>query len=137
MNHEDLQKWWNVGGDDTLRVNYPLNENSIVLDLGGYEGTWTQKIYDKYQCNIHVFEPIPHLYENLVHRFHNYDKIKIYNFGLSDEDKNIEISFMNDGSSFYLDSGNRILTNVKSLINFLNEKLKFNIEEKDLKTFFD
>ena len=35
MNYEDLQKWFSIGGYDTLRVNYPLNENSVVFDLGG------------------------------------------------------------------------------------------------------
>ena len=135
MNYEDLQKWFSIGGDDSLRVNYQLNENSIVLDLGGYEGTWTQKIFDKYQCNIHVFEPIPSLYENLVEKFKNNDKVKVYNFGISDEDKEISISLLNDGSSFYLESENKVSTKVISLINFLNENqiesvdlIKINIE---------
>jgi FkbM family methyltransferase len=135
MNYEDLQKWFSIGGDDSLRVDYPLNENSIVLDLGGYEGTWTQKIFDKYQCNIHVFEPIPNLYEKLVDKFKNYDKIKVYNFGISDEDKEIEISLLNDGSSFYLESENKVSAKVMSLIKFINENqlneidlIKINIE---------
>jgi FkbM family methyltransferase len=135
MNYEDLQKWFSIGGDDSLRVNYPLNENSIVLDLGGYEGTWTQKIFDKYQCNIHVFEPIPNLYEKLVEKFKNNDKVKVYNFGVSDEDKKIEISLLNDGSSFYLDSENKVSAKVMSFIKFLNENqidnvdlIKINIE---------
>lgn len=135
MNYEDLQKWFSIGGDDSLRINYPLNENSLVLDLGGYEGTWTQKIYDKYQCNIHVFEPIPNLYKSLVEKFKDKDKIKIYNFGISDENKEIEISLLNDGSSFYIESENKVKTKVKSLIEFLENKkienvdlIKINIE---------
>jgi FkbM family methyltransferase len=135
MNYEDLQKWFGIGGDDSLRVNYPLNENSIVLDLGGYEGTWTQKIFDKYQCNIYVFEPIPNLYKNLVEKFKNYDKIKVYNFGISDKEKEIEISLLNDGSSFYLESENKVSAKVISLIKFLKENqlgsidlIKINIE---------
>lgn len=135
MNYEDLQKWFSIGGDDSLRINYPLNEDSLVLDLGGYEGTWTQKIYDKYQCSIHVFEPIPNLYKSLVEKFKDKDKIKIYNFGISDENKEIEISLLNDGSSFYIESENKVKTKVKSLIEFLEDKkienvdlIKINIE---------
>jgi len=135
MNYEDLQKWFSIGGDDSLRINYPLNKDSLVLDLGGYEGTWTQKIYDKYQCSIHVFEPIPNLYKNLVEKFKDKDKIKIYNFGISDENKEIEISLLNDGSSFYIESENKVKTKVKSLIEFLEDKkienvdlIKINIE---------
>jgi hypothetical protein len=147
MNYEDLQKWFSIGGDDSLRVNYPLNENSIVLDLGGYEGTWTQKIFDRYQCNIYVFEPIPNLYKNLVEKFKNNDKIKIFNFGISDQDKEIEISLLNDGSSFYINSENKVLAKVISIIRFLNENklddidlIKINIEGDEfpvLKTLID
>jgi FkbM family methyltransferase len=128
MNYEDLQKWFSIGGDDSLRVNYPLDENSIVLDLGGYEGTWAQKIFDKYQCNILVFEPIPNLYENLVEKFKLNNKIKVYNFGISDIDKEIEISLLNDGSSFYIDSENKVTTKVVSMIKFLKENNLNNID---------
>jgi FkbM family methyltransferase len=129
MNYEDLQEWIKIGGDDTLRVNYPLNENSIVFDLGGYHGSWAQKIYDKYQCNIHVFEPIPELYNNLVEKFKNNDKIKVYDFGISDEDKSIEIALLNDASSFYINAENKILVKVVSFTKFLNEN---NIDNIDL-----
>ena len=129
MNYEDLQKWFRDGGDDSLRVNYPLNKNSVVFDLGGYHGSWTQKIYDRYQCHIHVFEPIPELYNNLVDYFRNKEKIKIYDFGISDQDKLIEIALLNDGSSFYVDSENKVLVKVVSFVKFLKEK---NIENVDL-----
>jgi hypothetical protein len=31
---------------------------SIVFDLGGYHGEFAEKIYNKYQCSIYVFEPV-------------------------------------------------------------------------------
>ena len=37
---------WN---DDSLRVNYNLNEDSIVIDLGGYVGWFTDVINEKYK----------------------------------------------------------------------------------------
>jgi FkbM family methyltransferase len=100
-----------------------------VFDLGGYHGSWAQKIYDKYQCNIHVFEPIPELYNNLVEKFKNNDKIKVYDFGISDEDKSIEIALLNDASSFYINAENKILVKVVSFTKFLNEN---NIDNIDL-----
>lgn len=129
MNYDDLQKWWSIGGDDSLRINYPLNENSVVLDLGGHVGTWTQKIFDKYQCNILVFEPIPSFYEDLVEKLKKHEKIKVYNFGISGVDKEIEISLLNDGSSFYIKSENSVTAKVVSLIKFLKEN---NINHVDL-----
>ena len=56
--------WFQNNGDKTLRLNYPLTDKSIVLDLGGYEGQWASDIFSRYCCFIHVFEPSfrsPHL----------------------------------------------------------------------------
>ena len=36
-----------------LRLNYPLTKESVVFDLGGYKGGWSEKIYDKYQCQVY------------------------------------------------------------------------------------
>ena len=32
----DVDRWFGDNGDHTLRLDYPLNEDSVVLDLGGY-----------------------------------------------------------------------------------------------------
>lgn len=135
MNLIDLQKWFKIRGDDTLRIDYPLNENSIVFDLGGYHGNWAEKIYEKYQCQIYIFEPIPKLCYDLIKKFQGKKKIKIFNFGVSDSDKFIEIALLNDGSSFYVESQNKISVQVVSLIRFLDENkidnvdlIKINIE---------
>ena len=61
----EVAKWFSDNGDQTLRVNYQLSENSNVIDLGGYEGKWSKKIQDIYGCNVHIFEPIPEFYENI------------------------------------------------------------------------
>ena len=45
-------KWFDIKGDKTLRLQYPLNEESIVFDLGGYHGQWASDIFNKYMCNI-------------------------------------------------------------------------------------
>ncbi|MDQ7080071.1 MAG: hypothetical protein Q9M41_05320, partial [Paracoccaceae bacterium] len=33
-----------------------VNLQSVVFDLGGYEGEWTAQMRDKYDCHVHVFE---------------------------------------------------------------------------------
>lgn len=47
-NHEQVQKWIRDNGDNTHNLNYDLDENSIVMDLGGYTGVWAQQIIKKY-----------------------------------------------------------------------------------------
>ena len=37
-----------------------LNSNSVVLDIGGNNGVVSNYIYDKYCCNIEIYEPNPY-----------------------------------------------------------------------------
>ena len=129
MNYQDLQQWFKDDGDNTLRVNYNLNEDSIVFDLGGYHGEWTNKIYEKYKCNVYVFEPIPDLYQRIKERFSSNEKIKVFNFGISDESKELLLTLDNDGSSFYTNGSDKINAKVISIIDILNE---LNIKNIDL-----
>lgn len=135
MNLDDLKKWREIKGDDTLRIDYPLTEDSIVLDLGGNEGSWSEKIIKKYNPYIFIFEPIPKLYNNLVNKFNKNNKIKIYNAATSDKNTRCEISNAGAASSLYIESNNKIIINTISLINFLKENninhidlIKINIE---------
>lgn len=95
--------WYSINGDKTLRVEYPLNSNSIVFDLGGYEGDWAAEIAARYNCTIFVFEPVKHFYTTIQNRFKNNPKIKIFPFGLSAKNEVISISVMNESSSIYRD----------------------------------
>lgn len=51
---------------EDIRYDYPLNENSSVIDCGFYEGDFTKRIWEKYRCWITAYEPINRLY-NLGH----------------------------------------------------------------------
>lgn len=135
MNLEELKKWSEIGGDYNLRLDYNLNENSLVIDLGGYQGEWSEKISNKYNPNIIVFEPIPKFYENIREKFKNNKKVQVLNSGVSDENKTSEINLLNDGSSFYTNFENKIKVNVLSFCDFIIENkidridlIKINIE---------
>ena len=59
---------WNADrGDDTLRLDYPLAEQDIVFDVGGYHGDWAATMHDRYGCHIHVFEPLPQYCDQIEH----------------------------------------------------------------------
>ena len=140
MKTGDITKWFGDSGDHTLRIDYNLNEESIVFDLGGYHGEWSNIIFDKYKCNIYIFEPIKNLYENICQKFDNNNKIKVFNFGISDVNKKMFISLQNDGSSFYIKNENQLECEVKSITDFLNENninkidlIKINVEGDEFK----
>jgi len=48
FDHESLQRWFRDNGDRTHRINYDLDRDSIVFDLGGFEGSWSADIFEKY-----------------------------------------------------------------------------------------
>jgi len=97
--------WFRKNGDTNLRVNYNLDENSLVLDVGGYKGDWTSSIFNRYKCTIFIFEPVKSFYNIISERFQDNKKIQIYNFGLGTRDTTMAISLSNDASSFHQESG--------------------------------
>ena len=64
-----VRKWYADGGDYALRFNYDLNEESVVFDLGGYEGQWASDLFGRYQCTIFVFEPVSSFANRISERF--------------------------------------------------------------------
>lgn len=138
------RKWVNDKGDQNLRYNYKLNSESIVFDLGGYEGEFAQKIFDKYNSNIYVFEPVKKFYNIILEKFRNNKKIKTYQFGLSDKDDKMNININKNATSIYLDNGEKEKITLKSIINFMNNNninsidlLKINIEGGEFPLLFE
>jgi FkbM family methyltransferase len=125
----DINKWFADKGDQTLRLNYPLNENSIVFDLGGFHGQWTDSIWEMYKCKIFTFEPIADLARGIKSKYVDNEKVNIYEFGLSNESKQLKINWSNDGSSFNTQMIRPIDCEVKSINEFIEQN---KIEEIDL-----
>lgn len=97
--NEQLLKWRSDNGDQTHNLNYELNPDSIVIDLGGYEGIWGQKITNKYDCNLYIAEPITEYYNILTKKFASNSKVKILNAGVYSENKDSIIYVKDDASS--------------------------------------
>ena len=135
-NWDAHNRWNDVRGDDTHRINYPLKDNSIVFDIGGYEGAWSQRIFDTYQSNIYIFEPVKIFYDIIKNRFKNNEKVKVFHFGLGAKNETIEISLDGDGSThIYKKDSIKETIEIKSLVEFIEENkldkidlVKINIE---------
>jgi FkbM family methyltransferase len=126
---QDFQRWVRDGGDTILRVTYDLNEESIILDLGGYDGKWTDFLHKKYGSFVYVFEPVNQFYNILIDRFKGNDKVKIHKYGVSNETKKMEISLTNDASSLYGDKRNVEVIDLKNINEILEE---LNLSKIDL-----
>lgn len=100
------QNWFEVKGDETLALDWPLNENSHVWEIGGYEGRWAQQIWDKFHCEIMIYEPQLWAVDRLHKRFYGNDKIHIQPYGLWLGDVVIPIgNYGTDGASIMWDDG--------------------------------
>lgn len=100
-----VKRWFRDDGDNTLRLDYSLNSDSVVWDLGGYHGDFAAQINQRYSCRVFVFEPMPAFHAQCVARFAGKDKIKCLKFGLSDKAGWFDISESADASSFVRGNG--------------------------------
>jgi len=140
----NVKKWHDIDGENTFRISYKLDENSIVFDLGGYVGEWSKKIFSSYGSNIFIFEPVLRFVKIMRKEFSNNKKIKIFRFGLSNRDDDVYINIDETASSIFKGGNNKEKIRLVNIEKFLNENsigridlMKINIEggEYDLLDF--
>ncbi|MDB5123513.1 MAG: hypothetical protein JWP94_1642 [Mucilaginibacter sp.] len=128
--------WFEVEGDKTFRLDYnELDENSVVFDLGGYEGQWASDIFSRYRSTIFIFEPYPPYAQKIRERFAKNPKIKTFEFGVAGSTADIPFSISDDSSSSFISSGDTTLIKLVRAQDFFIEHniksidlLKLNIE---------
>jgi len=123
--------WVKDNGDSALRLNYELNEESIVLDLGGYRGDFAEAIHDRYGCVVYLFEPVRRFYELCQARFSSNAKIKCLNIGLSDSGGECLISDEDDGSSLVKNNTNQRAERVQ-VVGFTEAMAELRLQNVDL-----
>lgn len=135
FNDTDFSKWLADSGDSTLRLNYDLNENSVVFDMGGFKGEWSKNIFDKYNSNIYIFEPVDEFYNIICKGIKGNPKIQPFKYGLGPKDEDLEISITHDSSSTFNKDGTLENISLKKYKNFIEansieniDLIKINIE---------
>lgn len=92
--------WQYIDGDDTLALDWDLNEDSLVWEIGGYEGRWAWQMWEKFHCHITIFEPQDWAYKKLLSRFTGIYKVKIYPLGIWTKYGSFPLgNFFTDGAS--------------------------------------
>jgi FkbM family methyltransferase len=129
LNSNEIGRWFNDRGDYTHNITYDLNENSIIMDLGGYTGVWVQQMIEKYNPNVYILEPVPSFYDGMVSKFKNNPKVRLLNAGVGIEDREGIIYMSGDGSSSNLTNGDNINVKFNTLETILNN---FGLEYVDL-----
>lgn len=133
---EAIRQWFATRGDQTLRVNFDhLGPDSVVLDLGGYQGDWTHEIHSRYQSKVYVFEPIVQFADKISQRFAGVDAVKVFPFGLGNNAETLELALSADGSGAFISGSHVEKVEIRETQSFLKEMgideidlLKINIE---------
>lgn len=94
-----LREWRQADGDKIMRIDYDLSSDSVVLDVGGYEGQWASDIVARYGCRIHVFEPVRQYASQIARRFERNPLVTVHPFGLSVRDERVHASLAGDSTS--------------------------------------
>jgi len=124
-----VDQWSRDRGDETLRLNYDLDEHSMVFDLGGYEGQWASDIFSRYCSTIHIFEPVADFAKRTEQRFRGNQKILVHDFGLTKADGSADISVNGTDSSLYKKGTELATSRFVEAIEFMH---KNNIKKIDL-----
>lgn len=130
-----IDRWYSDHGDTTLRVDYPLSTDSVVFDVGGYIGDWTDAIATRYNPWVFVFEPVPSFAAGISARFSGNPKIRVFDFGLYDRNETDTIRVDGDKSGLFVASKNSIEIQLRDISDFVRAQdirhidlIKINIE---------
>lgn len=99
-----FSKWVSDNGDNSLLIRYPLNPQSIVVDVGGYTGNFSDKILSLYNPQLIILEPVGKYFKILREKYSKNKNVSIYKYGLSNLDSNQKIFLSDDGTSLFKES---------------------------------
>lgn len=111
---------------DLESVDFPLTSKSVVLEIGGYCGRWALEIAQRYNPNIHVFEPQEWAFEKCLESLKDFPATKVYNVALGVESGSFPMgNWETDGCSFVnvpdrKPSGNGIMAEIGKTLDFLH-----------------
>jgi FkbM family methyltransferase len=135
FDRESLDNWFRDKGDETHRLEYDLNEESIVFDVGGYEGEWSEKIYNRYKSNIYIFEPVKKYFDLISNKFENNQKFNVFNYAILNDNTETFITNDSASSSLFIEGEFKERVIVKNINDVINDTkvekidlLKINIE---------
>jgi len=122
-------EWHKLNGDKTLRIDYNLNNESVVFDVGGYLGHWSYDISARYGSQIHIFEPVNKFANIIRELYKNNQKITVNEIGLSNTNIHTSISDEANSSSAFKTSAAEQKIVMKKASEYLREH---NIQKIDL-----
>lgn len=125
----DTSLWYKDKGDENLRLNYNLNKDSIVVDIGARHGNWCDRIYEKYSSKIYCFEVVELFCKELLNKGY-----KVYNKAVLDKNEKVKIGIEQGEGSIFHENNQFEVDSIKAsdIFNMIGQKnidlLKINVE---------
>lgn len=123
---------------ESLRYLYNLDENSVIIDGGGYEGNWFRQMFQKYKCHCHVYEPVHEFFTKCSQVATELEegperKIKVHKKGLWQIDTFDEFHIQGDSTGAFAGSEKTELVSLVSVSDVVGaigivDVLKLNVE---------
>ncbi|KKN72162.1 hypothetical protein LCGC14_0413740 [marine sediment metagenome] len=133
--YQTVMRWYKADREQNLRLAYPLTEDSVVFDLGAYDGAWSKEIHCRYKCTVHAFEPVSSCYKKAAANLRDIRKIHLHTYALKSFNGTADIFVDKDGSSFHNITSSKETVEVKSVVDVIKELkidfidlIKLNIE---------
>lgn len=86
---------------EEMRYEYDLTKDSVVMDVGGFEGDFAAGINERYGCRILVYEPVREFFERIERRFADVHNIKVFQYGLLDGRTPDKIKVCGDATTLF------------------------------------
>ena len=118
----DAYRRWKKDRMEPLRLQFSnLTEESVVFDIGGFEGGWADEIAGRYGCTVHIFEPHPRFAAKLQQKYLGNKRITVHPFALGSVDGTLNLSDSGDASSAVSGAIGAVTGQVIDVARFLKE----------------
>lgn len=127
---------WRADGMEVKRMQFDnLTPDSVVFDVGGFQGNWAADIHSRYGARVHIFEPHPVFADKIRDRFQGNAAIITHSIALGSQPGELNLSDDGDASSSFRDAKHSVKGQIESVAQFFREHdipqidlIKINIE---------
>jgi len=132
-----LGDFFRGGGNSLLVGNLPIGAEDLVIDAGGYRGTWSCDVLSRYGTRAIVFEPFPAQAKFLRDLFQHNSRVEVIEAAVGDRNGQDELMLQSDASTRFADhrASESVTIKVLDIAGFLSSRgiseigcMKLNIE---------
>jgi FkbM family methyltransferase len=122
--------WYECEGEKTRYCVWDVGPESIVWDVGAYEGEWSRRMAERYDPHLYLFEPIPRARNLAQTRWGANPKMWFSHFALGAEERIVEFHDCDRDGAGMFSEGNPVLD--VQMISFEQAMEKTGVEHIDL-----